>query len=197
MYLTILDDKIKLFWKMVKNVPTGRGYGVGQKYIVTGIFIDGKMQGDVNLFCTQTGNKLLTAELVDNRIHGKYTFYKQGQVIEEGLFSKGTKYFHLVYDKGDVVEYGFVSNNKLHGEGVLLDRYGNKYTSPHWENGKIHGMGAVEDKNGDIIYYGTFLHNEAILEYDHDHPYLNRLRNKSKNTSLETVATNCFNYLDL
>ena len=30
MYLTILDDKIKLFWKMVKYVPTGRAHGVGQ-----------------------------------------------------------------------------------------------------------------------------------------------------------------------
>jgi hypothetical protein len=112
MYLTILDDKIKLFWKMVNNIPTGRGYGVGKKYIVTGVFIDGKMQGDVNLFCTQTGNKLLTAELVNNRIHGKYTFYKQGQVIEEGLFSKGSKYFHLVYSNGNVIEYGFSTDQK-------------------------------------------------------------------------------------
>ena len=197
MFFNILNDQIELFWKLKNGIPVGRGYGVGKKYIVSGVFINGKMQGDVTLFSTQTGEKLLTAELLDNQIHGRYKFFKHNKLIEEGLFSYGTKYFRLVYQDGNVVEYGFVSNNKLEGEGVLLDEYGQKYTSPHWKDGKINGVGAIEDKNGDVIYYGMFNQNEAISECDFSHPYLNQLYHKSKGTALERVATDCFNFLGL
>lgn len=186
-----MDDKVEMQWG-----TTGFGYGCGDKYIITAHKFENLLHGDITVFSADDGSMIMKAEYADGVPHGTFSVYRNNKVIEEGICNHGSITFHARRREGQLVEYGYTKNNQLHGRGVVINNNGTVFKSPHWNHGKIDGLASVQDKNGDIIYYGMFKDHNAQYEVDVPHPFLKDTHLKSTcRTDLQDVAERCVEYL--
>lgn len=168
--MELLGDKVQMKWnKDHEGKFHGHGYGIGEKYIFVGEYIHGTIWGDLLMFDNKTGERIFKAEMEDSMAHGRYEYYHHGELSEKGMYRNGKKYFHMRFQKGKIYEYGFSKEDQLNGYGCTKDKYGQTYTSPHWNMGVIDGLGCIQDKNNKIIFYGMFKKNVPVYEDNKKH----------------------------
>jgi len=185
-----MDDKVQMQWG-----DSGFGYGCGDKYIITAFKDNNKLCGDITVFSADDGQIIMKAEYANGVPHGMYTVYHNGNISEEGISKNGCIVFHARRINGTLVEYGQIKNGKLHGNGVVIDQYGTVFRSPHWQNGVINGLASVQDKNGDVVYYGKFRNHFSQCEVDVSHPFLVDTYEKAiQRSDLQDVAERCAEY---
>lgn len=168
--MIIFGDKLDMKWNFLNGIPHGNGYGIGEKFIVVGEFINGRMWGDVNVFDKPTGKRIMRAHFENSKPEGEYTMYS-GDYLETGIYKDGKKHFYIKKHLGKMYEYGFCRDNKLHGYGSVKTETG-IYTSPYWDKGIINGLGAIEDYDNNIIFYGIFENGIPVRECNDMHPLL-------------------------
>lgn len=174
--MKLFGDTVEMRWNTDHDGNYhGHGYGMGKQYIFVGEYIHGAIWGDLIMFHSVTGQRILKAEMEDSLAHGRYEYYHRGKLAEKGLYRNGEKYFHVRLNGETVYEFGFSKDDKLHGYGLTKDIYGQIYTSPHWDMGVINGLGCIQDKNKEVIFYGIFRNNLPLYECDEKHAQMLKL----------------------
>jgi antitoxin component YwqK of YwqJK toxin-antitoxin module len=186
-----MNDTIDMHWG-----DTGFGYGCGDKYIITAHKFESKLCGDITVFSADNGKVIMKAEYSNGVPHGTFSVYNNDNVIEEGICIEGSIVFHARRRHGKLIEYGYIKNKQMHGRGVIIDDNGTVFRSPHWNHGKIDGLASVQDKNGEVIYYGKFKNHNSVKEVSQFHPFLIDTHLKSTcRSDLQDVAERCVEYL--
>ena len=90
---------------------------------------------------------------------------------------------------------GVFKDDKLHGFGSTKDQYGFVYTSPDWVMGVIQGLGCIEDKNGEVTFYGRFNNNKPESECKDKHPMMLKKWAKSQKEKYSEVPLKCAEYV--
>jgi len=189
--MKLYGDDIVVVCDQTAGLFHGNGYGIGKKYIFIGRFVKGSLWGDVILFDKTTGDKLFKIEMEESAAHGRYEFYESGTLVEKGMYEHGNKYFHTKFQNNEVYEYGWSKNDKLNGFGATTDKDGFVYTSPHWVHGVINGLGCIQDKNKDIVFYGTFKQNIPLVESNEKHPTLTDKWERAENDKYMVLPVEC------
>ncbi len=189
--MQLFGDTVEMKWnKDPDGNYHGHGYGIGEKYIFVGEYIHGAIWGDLLMFDRVTGERILKAEMEDSTAHGRYEYYHQGKLSEKGMYKNGKKYFHMRMKDGNVYEYGFSRNDKLHGYGSTTDAHGFTYTSPFWKMGVITGLGCILDKDKQVVFYGIFENNKPMYESNEKHAMMLELW-KQANIDQGQIAVQC------
>lgn len=187
--MELFGDKIELKWELVNNVPCGYGYGIGKKYIVVGRFIGGEIWGDLHLFCRLTGKRIMRSQFEASMPHGEYTWYHD-DIVETGIYKDGKKHFVCKKLGNRVLEYGFCKNDMYNGYATV-SKDGKTYTSPFWKDGVIDGLGCIEDKDGNIEFYGFFDHGVPQYECFDVHPMMLMKYKKAMSDPFLIQAVKC------
>lgn len=194
--MNLFGDPVQMQWgKDTEGRYHGHGYGMGQRYIFVGEFVHGQIYGDLIMYDRRSGERIMKVEMEDSKAHGRYTYYHAGDIVEQGMYRRGNKYFHTRIHDGHVYEYGFSENDELHGFGCsVVD--GVKYISPHWEHGKINGLGCMQDKNGEVLFYGQFKNNLPVKETKEKHPMMLECYKRAKRYNpARELAIQCVQYV--
>ena len=168
--MIIFNDELEMHWDVIDGASHGNGYGIGDKYILVGEFINGSLWGDVHVYDKVTGKLILSAEFESSLPHGDYVMNYDG-ITETGMYKNGKKHFVVKRQHGRVFEYGFCKDNEFHGF-ACIEAGGKIYTSPHWDHGVIHGLGCIQDANKHVIFYGLMVNSIPIVETNDIHPLM-------------------------